>query len=310
MESKPLVFETPDPPQTIDEINAALLARVPLKGLSGIETGNTELKVKDIFQFFEDLTSAPPKVNYRRDTPAPLPTSEKLLRIQAEVKELLTDPNIDDESKQALIELAHQLEGLHDLNSGTATLSEPAPEFNYEESDFAGGVSFTLKVDPETIAQADALKLAELEVEIRRLEKLVGVKEVDLPASKQIHRINNKLELLDITKLESIESQAKSLGNELDMLSSSKSEFSLETYALEGLRELSVLEFPDLLEVAEKLAVSKPMHDENLRLATSLAKLELLADSLLELVDEDADVLEELQKGLEENAELLGMQIN
>lgn len=307
MESKPLVFETPDPPQSIEEINAALQAKAPAKGLSGIESGNTELKVNEIFRFFEDLTSAPPKVQYRRDTPAPLPISEKLVRLQEELKELQGEANIDPESKMVLDALQQQIEGLRGLNSSTEIRTEPIDDFVYQESDFSSGITFQLKIDSDMISQTDALNVAELEIEIRRLEKLIGVRQTDTPVNLDIYNLNTKLNLLDPVKLDAVESQAKSLGNELDMLTSSKTEFSLEAYALEALRDLSVLEFPDLLEVAEKLAVCGPMHEQNLSLASSIAKLEQLADSILEIVDEDAEVLEELRLGIRENAAQLGL---
>jgi hypothetical protein len=304
MESKPLVFETPDPPQTIEELNSSLLSRAPMKGLVGIESGNTDLNIKEIFQFFEELTSVPPKVSYKKDSPAPLPTSEKLIRLQAEVRELqaLDDPD----SREALEALNSQLMHLHELNSAASVQALPTDAAEYSAIDFTGGISFTLRADPDQVSKTEALKLAELDVEVRRLDKLIGVLQSGGPVSSEILRMNLKLDLLDPLKLERIDTQAKSLGNELDLLSSSKMEFALEDYALEGLKELGALDFPDLLEVVESLAVSGPMHNQNLALAESLARLEHLADSLLEEVGEDTEVVQELLQGIAANRQVLG----
>jgi hypothetical protein len=39
-----------------------------MKGLVGVESGNTDLNIKEIFQFFEELTSVSPKVSYKKDS--------------------------------------------------------------------------------------------------------------------------------------------------------------------------------------------------------------------------------------------------
>jgi hypothetical protein len=195
---------------------------------------------------------------------------------------------------------------LHELNSAASVQALPTDAAEYSAIDFTGGISFTLRADPDQVSKTEALKLAELDVEVRRLDKLIGVLQSGGPVSSEILRMNLKLDLLDPLKLERIDTQAKSLGNELDLLSSSKMEFALEDYALEGLKELGALDFPDLLEVVESLAVSGPMHNQNLALAESLARLEHLADSLLEEVGEDTEVVQELLQGIAANRQVLG----
>lgn len=324
MDKTPQVFESPDYPKTIEEINEEIEPK-SFPPVSGLVTKPVDLPVSEIFRFFEGLTQQQqPEMPYMTDRKHPGSRFISLTELETELvevqRELATGQEYDGRENlhRQASELAEMLSRLKEkakksVETGdrkwkTALTSQIQPITRNSSL----GVTYEVTAGRSSEEFQYRQRLAKLEERIKYIERCVGDWKRSKPLCETVAQVQKHVQMMNSSLLEHLENQSKNLSTDLDLLyMNSKSEFQVDKDTVQQLSTLhsDVAEAMNTLgtlpAIVDKAAAVKPWQDLSLRLSDRVKRLEEIAASVLTSASEQAEICTALRTGIAENQEIV-----
>lgn len=323
MDKAPQVFETPDYPKTIEQLNEEIEPK-SFPPVAGLITKQPDLPVADIFRLFEGLTQKQPETQYAAERKPPQSRFVSLTELETELMEVQRElaEKQEYDGKEELHKQASDLAALlarlkeraqKTVETGsrkwkTVLAGQVQPLHLHPSS----GVTYELTAGRSIEEFQYRQRLSRLDERIKYIERCLG----DWKGSKSLcetaSALQRHVQMMNSSFLEHLENQSKNLSTDLDLLYlNSKSEFQVEK---ETVQQLSTL-YSDVSEamstlaavpsVVDKATAVKPWQDLSIRLNDRINRLEEIAASVLASASEQAEVCAALEAGIAENQEIV-----
>lgn len=317
MESSIVILETPELQKTIEEINDEIEPKTFTQANLGLENKPRDLSLPEIFDKFNNDKPKPAALPYIREPKVSSSNTSKLKTIESELNsigELLSslDPKDPDYSfcQSEFSDLILKLEKIQE-KSKLVSIKHSFPKTSISgkpetAEEFNKSVTFDLSLTEVE----ERNRLSRLENKLREIEFVLGTWKQSKPVGEALAEFILKTKFLNIEFLERLKEQAKHLGTDLDIISSSGydenatdnskeiSELSRETLA-------SLSNIPKLTLYLERLKNSYGLFNAHSALAKRLLNVEISSENTLGRASHSLIAQENLREGVEENLLLI-----
>ena len=323
MEKQAQVFESPDYPKTIEEINEEIEPK-SFPPVAGLVAKQPDMQLTDIFKYFENLTQSAPPTQYISERKSTTSRFLYITELESELNEIQRElaSNSAYDSKEQLHKQASDLavlltsvkEKAHKSVETGSCKWRAALETKVEGMAMrqAPGVTYEVSVTRSTQDLQYRQRLSRLEERIKQIERSLGDWKRSKSVCDTMSSLQRHVQMMNSSLLEHIENQSKNLTTDLDLLfTTSKSEFQVEKETMIALSTLQtdisepLSTISTLPAIVERAAAIKPLQDLSLRLNERIQKLEEISACILASAAEQSDICATLSAGIQENQEIV-----
>jgi chromosome segregation ATPase len=325
-DSKVEIYETQDYPKTIDEINEEIEPKFFTSNV-GIDTRPNELTVSEIFENLNEITQKTKKVSYISEKRAFMGKTERLQLYEAELQSIK-----QEFSNSVGMDMVTQLSLQEEINFLAAKideLKERHTQVQAQETNKSRGFSKDVsKINSEidtsqgllcelnVSTTEESARISRLEESIREMEHALGQWKQNKPVNEFLKELLLKIKFMNTSLLEKIESHAKHLGAELDLLFNAKHELQVTSDISQMINNLHsechgvINEVYNLPVLLDQMACSSESYSTGLKVFEQLIRLEETTNFLMRETVETSGLLENMKSGMSENLSKLDQNIS
>ena len=325
-DSKVEIYESQDYPKTIDEINEEIEPKFFTSNV-GIDMRPNELTVSEIFEHLNEVTQKTKKVSYITEKKQFMGKSEKLQIYEAELQSIKQDfsnsVGMDMVTQLSLQEeisfLAAKIDELklrHIDNQAIEIRKSRGLSKTVGKIDSLVDTTEGLLCELNLSSTEESARVSRLEENVRGMEHALGQWKQNKPINEFLKELLLKIKFMNTSLLEKIETHAKHLGAELDLLFNAKHELQVTPDISELINNLhtechgAINEVYNLPILLDQMACSADSYSTGLKVSEQLIRLEESANFLMRQTVETSSVLENMKSGMKDNLTQLDKNIS
>ena len=301
MEGHIQIFETPDHYKTIEEINEEIEPKTFSQNLA-IESKPIGISISKIHEMLSTKSTSKQNISYNQQQPLKRVQPGRIESLEAELNQL--KQLIPEDAKEAE-ELLNQIKlKLNTQKVEAKPFEVPEPTIKKKEK-LAEGFKLELAVREERGG------LWRLDNKVKLLEYALGEWNQTKTVAQTLAELIGRTRFLSPVLLEKLETQAKHLGTDLEIMLTSKAEVQVEPDVLSLVQSLHhdvsshLQSLPMLPLLLKRIKHAVPFHKAHLELDVELFDLETSADQLVSSLNYLQQNIDSVKEGIKENNQAL-----